>query len=69
MTRLILPAYIGLILMMSASGGQTNQTGDTPMTLKIMGTSKCDALFIILHDPALPYTTHVDWQPKGTCEK
>jgi quercetin dioxygenase-like cupin family protein len=43
--------------------------GDTPMTLKIMGTSKRDALFIILHDPALPYTTHVDWQPKGTCQK
>ena len=28
--------------------------GDTPMTLKIMGKSKRDALFIVLHDPALP---------------
>jgi hypothetical protein len=43
--------------------------GDTPMTLKIMGKSKRDALFMVLHDPALPWTTHVDWQPKGTCQK
>jgi len=43
--------------------------GDTPITLKIMGKSKRDALFIVLHDPALPYTSHVDWQPKGTCQK
>ena len=43
--------------------------GDTPMALKIMGKSKRDAPFIVLHDPALPYTSHVDWQPKGTCQK
>lgn len=42
---------------------------DTPMKLNIMGKSKRDALFIILHDPALPWNTYVDWQPKGLCQK
>src|SRR5689334_15518762 len=40
--------------------------GKTPMTPKIMGKSKRDAPFIVLHDPALPWTTNVDWEPQGT---
>src|SRR6266849_6619884 len=38
---------------------------DTPMKLNIMGKSKRDALFMVVHDPARPWNTFVDWQPKG----
>jgi mannose-6-phosphate isomerase-like protein (cupin superfamily) len=41
---------------------------ETPMKLNIVGKSKRDALFIVVHDPAQPWNTYVDWQPKGLCQ-
>jgi len=40
---------------------------DTPMQLNIMGSSKRDAFFVIVHDAAKPRVTPSDWQPKGEC--
>jgi mannose-6-phosphate isomerase-like protein (cupin superfamily) len=42
---------------------------ETPMQLNITGSSKRDALFVIVHDAARPVTTVSDWQPKATCQK
>jgi mannose-6-phosphate isomerase-like protein (cupin superfamily) len=42
---------------------------NTPMQLNIMGSSKRDAFFIIVHDSTKPRVTPSDWQPKGTCDK
>jgi quercetin dioxygenase-like cupin family protein len=42
---------------------------DTPMKLNIMGKSKRDALFIVVHDAARSWNTWSDWQPKGLCQK
>jgi mannose-6-phosphate isomerase-like protein (cupin superfamily) len=36
---------------------------ETPMKLNIMGKSKRDALFIVVHDPAQPWYLYLDWQP------
>jgi mannose-6-phosphate isomerase-like protein (cupin superfamily) len=41
---------------------------ETPMKLNIVGKSKRDALFIVVHDSAQPWNTYVDWQPKGLCQ-
>jgi quercetin dioxygenase-like cupin family protein len=41
----------------------------TPMQLNIVGRSKRDALFVIIHDATKPATTVSDWQPKGTCQR
>ena len=40
---------------------------NTPMQLNIMGSSKRDAFFVIVHDAAKPRVTPSDWQPKGRC--
>jgi len=40
---------------------------NTPMQLNIMGSSKRDAFFVIVHDAAKPRVIPSDWQPKGTC--
>jgi len=42
---------------------------DTPMQLNIMGGSKRDAFFVVVHDSTKPRVTPSDWQPKGTCEQ
>lgn len=40
---------------------------ETPMQLNITGTTKRDALFVIVHDASKPATTVSDWTPKGSC--
>jgi len=42
---------------------------DTPMMLNIMGKSKRDALFVIIHDSARPWNTYVNWHPQGLCNQ
>jgi quercetin dioxygenase-like cupin family protein len=41
---------------------------ETPMQLRIVGPSKRDALFVIIHDAARPATTVSAWHPKGSCD-
>jgi hypothetical protein len=40
---------------------------NTPMQLNIMGSSKRDAFFVIVHDAAKPRVAPSDWQPRGAC--
>lgn len=40
---------------------------NTPMQLNIVGPTRREALFMILHDSNLPWTTVSEWQPKGLC--
>jgi hypothetical protein len=40
---------------------------NTPMQLNIVGPTKREALFMVLHDSNLPWTTASEWQPKGLC--
>jgi len=42
---------------------------NTPMQLNIMGSSKRDAFFVIIHDATKPRVTPSDWQPTGRCDK
>ena len=42
---------------------------NTPMQLNIMGPSKRDAFFVIVHDASTPRATPSDWQPGGRCER
>jgi len=41
---------------------------NTPMQLNIMGSSKRDAFFAVVHDSTKPRATLSDWRPKGTCK-
>jgi hypothetical protein len=41
---------------------------NTPMALNIMGTSKRDAFFVVIHDSTKPGVSPSDWQPKGACK-
>jgi quercetin dioxygenase-like cupin family protein len=40
---------------------------DTPMRLNASGSSTRRALFIVIHDPSIPWTNPVDWTPTGAC--
>jgi len=40
---------------------------DTPMQLHIVGPTKRDAIFVIVHDAAQPATTVSEWRPTGAC--
>jgi hypothetical protein len=42
---------------------------NTPMQLNIMGQSKRDAFFIVIHDAAKPRVMVSDWQPRGLCRE
>lgn len=42
---------------------------ETPMQLNILGESKRDALFVIIHDATRPATTVSEWQPRGACRQ
>lgn len=42
---------------------------DTPMQLNIVGSTRRDALFVVVHDPAKPRMTLSDWQPTGACDR
>jgi mannose-6-phosphate isomerase-like protein (cupin superfamily) len=42
---------------------------NTPMQLNIIGSSKLDAFFAVVHDSQKPRAAPSDWQPKGTCQK
>jgi hypothetical protein len=39
------------------------------MQLNIMGQSKRDAFFIVIHDVAKPEVNVSDWQPRGQCRE
>jgi mannose-6-phosphate isomerase-like protein (cupin superfamily) len=43
------------------------EPADTPMRLTILGPEIRDAFFIVVHDPALPWNTSSQWQPKDMC--
>lgn len=40
---------------------------DTPMQLNIIGPSKRDAFFIVIHDASKPRVAASEWQPHGLC--
>ena len=40
---------------------------NTPMQLNIVGPTKREALFMVLHDSKLPPAAVSQWQPKGLC--
>jgi cytochrome c biogenesis DsbD-like protein len=42
---------------------------NTPMQLNIMGASKRDAFFVIVHDATKARVIPSDWQPTGLCDK
>jgi hypothetical protein len=47
----------------------TSAPAETPMKLYIIGPTKRDALFLVVHDSSKPWNTFLDWQPKGFCKK
>jgi len=42
---------------------------NTPMQLNIMGQSKRDAFFIIIHNAAKPRVNVSNWQPRSLCRE
>lgn len=40
-----------------------------PMQLNIIGSSKRDAFFIVVHDAMKPRVTPSEWQPRGLCNR
>jgi hypothetical protein len=42
---------------------------DTPMQLNIVGSTRRDAFFVVVHDFAKPRMTLSDWHPTGACDK
>jgi hypothetical protein len=42
---------------------------NTPMQLNIMGSSRRDAFFVVVHDALKPRVTRSDWQPSGACNQ
>jgi hypothetical protein len=42
---------------------------NTPMQLNIMGPTKRDAFFVVVHDALKPRVTPSDWQPTGACQE
>jgi hypothetical protein len=42
---------------------------NTPMALNILGSSKRDAFFVVIHDATKPFATVSDWRPTGGCKE
>jgi len=42
--------------------------GNTPMELNVVGATKREALFIVVHDPSHPWSKIVHWRPQGLCK-
>jgi quercetin dioxygenase-like cupin family protein len=42
---------------------------NTPMRLTNSGSTTRRALFIVIHDPTLPWSSPSDWVPAGRCER
>jgi hypothetical protein len=42
---------------------------NTPMALNILGSSKRDAFFVVVHDASKPFATVSDWRPTGACKE
>ena len=42
---------------------------NTPMRLSNIGSTTRRALFIVIHDPMLPWGSPSDWGPPGACER
>jgi quercetin dioxygenase-like cupin family protein len=40
---------------------------NTPMNLTVTGTTKRDALFVVIGDAAQPWTKPANWKPRGRC--
>jgi quercetin dioxygenase-like cupin family protein len=51
-----------------AGEGSVAPPGGTPMRLTNNGEGVRRALFIVVHDPAFPWTTPSDWRPTGSCD-
>ena len=51
------------------AGEGMSAPANTPMQLNIMGQSKRDAFFIVIHDAAKPRVNVSDWQPRGLCRE
>ena len=52
-----------------ASGEGAVVSPDTPMRLHNSGPATRRALFIVIHDPALPWVSAAHWTPTGGCER
>lgn len=53
-----------------ARAGETmSAPAETPMKLNIIGPSKRDAFFLVVHDSSKPWITSVEFHPKGLCQK
>ncbi len=52
-----------------AGEGSVAPPGGTPMRLSSSGDGTRRALFIVMHDPALPWTAPSDWRPTGACDR
>lgn len=52
-----------------AGEGSVAPPGGTPMQLTNNGARLRRALFIVLHDPALPWGAPSDWRPTGACDR
>ena len=56
-------------IVQARAGQGSFAPADTPMKLNIIGLSKRDAFFLVVHDPARPWVMKTDWKPKGLCPK
>jgi hypothetical protein len=54
------------VTMLSAKHSMYEPTG-TPMRLTYIGPDRRDALFIVVHDPSVPWTAMSAWHPKDLC--
>ena len=51
-----------------AGEGMTDPA-NTPMQLNIIGQSKRDGFFVVIHDAATPRVNVSDWHPRGLCRE
>ena len=51
------------------AGEGMSAPAETPMQLNIVGQSKRDAVFVVVHDASRPATTVSDWRPTGSCQR
>jgi quercetin dioxygenase-like cupin family protein len=55
------------VIKARAGAGTIAPPGGTPMQLTNNGAVARRALFIVIHDPALPFTVPSAWHPTGSC--
>ena len=52
-----------------AAGEGVVVSPDTPMSLHNNGPATRRALFVVIHDPTLPWSSAANWTPTGGCER